>query len=158
MKCMDGCGFLGLHLDITTRSAKNIKNSGEKLLLLETSHTVGGVISMLAGVEGKQLLLGSCCSISYWPCVKHSDEKKATEKRKRANNNLTAYKKDFLSRKSFLLCVFVGFDENGFIVRIDDESRLAFVRFFNEFAFTVIDGNFIAIPSVGVIGAYFGGE
>ena len=85
VKCMDGCGFLGLHLDITTRSAKNIKNSGEKLLLLETSHTVGGVISMLAGVEGKQLLLGSYCSISYWPCVKHSDEKKATGKRKGAN-------------------------------------------------------------------------
>ena len=82
MKWMDGCGFLGLHLDITTRSAKNIKNSGEKLLLLETSHTVWDVISTLTGVEGKQLLLRSYCSISYWPCVKHSDEKRLQERGK----------------------------------------------------------------------------
>lgn len=82
MKCTDGCGFTGLDLDITIRSAKNVKNSDEKLLLLETSHTAGGVISTLGGVEGKQLLLGSYRSISYWPFVKHSDEKKLQERGK----------------------------------------------------------------------------
>lgn len=82
MKCTDGCGFTGLDLDITIRSAKNLKNSGEKLLLLETSHTVGGVIFTLAGVEGKQVLLESYCSISYRPFVKHSDEKRLQERGK----------------------------------------------------------------------------
>ena len=60
--------------------------------------------------------------------------------------------------KSFLLFgVLVGFDKDGFVVRINNESRLALVWLFDEFALAVVHGNFIPVPSVGIVRAYFRG-